>query len=98
VPTTLGEFATGTEVRLHGKFYGPSGALADPTTVTLTVRSPAGAVSISTYAASVNRLGVGEFYKDLELTSPGVWAVRWEGDGAVNVAGEEELIALRPVV
>jgi hypothetical protein len=65
-------------------------ALADPTTVTLTVQPPGGGqLSSYTWAAGeVTRASEGVFYRDIPLTLAGRYLVRWIATGAVAAAAE----------
>lgn len=65
-------------------FASSTGAAADPTTVTLTVTQPDGAVQI--HAADVVRDGVGAYHFDLAVTEAGEWRYRWQGAGALVAA------------
>lgn len=61
----------------------------DPTTVTLTVRSPDGTSTDYTYgAAQITKDSTGVYYKDISLTQRGVWSFRFVGTGACAAAVE----------
>lgn len=79
----------GDLVRLSVAFVNSAGTATDPTTVTLKVKTPAGAISTYTYALSqVTKSATGSYYKDVSLNVSGRWWYRWEGTGAVETAEE----------
>jgi hypothetical protein len=58
------------------------GTPTDPTTVSLTTVTPAGATSTVTYAAAqITREGTGEYSYDLTLSAAGRWVFVWTGTG-----------------
>jgi molybdopterin-guanine dinucleotide biosynthesis protein len=75
------------------RHYGArSYALADPTTITLTVVSPSGTSTSYTYAgATVTKSATGVYYKDLTPDAAGEWLYRWTGTGTVAAAEEQSL-------
>lgn len=76
---------------------GSPAAGADPTTVEAHIVEPGGAVTVRTYAAAeVERLGVGVYRVTFTPTTPGAWAVRWEGHGAVEAASDTRFVVLEP--
>lgn len=67
-------------------------ALADPTTITLTVRTPSGTSTSYTYAAgTVLKHSTGVYYKEISLTERGVWLLSWIGTGGV-IAAEDTAV------
>jgi hypothetical protein len=68
-----------------------SGALADPTAVTLRIRTPAGVVTSYT-GAQILRESVGVYSKALAYDMAGYWGIRWEATGAVMAAEEKTVI------
>jgi hypothetical protein len=81
-------YQPGDTVRLETTFK-VDDVLTDPTTVTLTVLTPAGASTSYTYAASeVTRESVGAFYKDVVASTAGIWSWKWTGTG--TAAGIDE--------
>lgn len=79
----------GDVVRLTGTFTDASTppVLADPTTVVLRLRNPAGVTS----TPATVKDSVGVYHYDLSLDTVGEWAYRWEGTGAVQTAEEATL-------
>ena len=73
-------------VRLQVTFLNIAGALTDPTTVLLTVKSPAGVKTNYTYALSeITRDSIGVYHKDVAASQSGSWYYEWEGTGPVQV-------------
>ena len=59
-------------------------ALADPTTVTLELTTPAGTTTTYTYAgAGIIKSSTGVYYRDVTWTEAGEWRAKWAGTGAV---------------
>lgn len=57
-------------------------ALADPTTVSLAVTTPAGVTTTYTYAAgTVTKDSTGVYYREVTLTARGAWEARWDTTG-----------------
>lgn len=94
-------YDVGDTVRVFGRFTAasftfPDGvpeasyALADPTTVTLTIKAPGDVVETSyTWAGGqVTRVSAGIFYRDIPLLLAGRYLVRWIGTGAAAAAVE----------
>jgi hypothetical protein len=78
----------GDLVRITGTFS-VAGVATDPTTVTLKVRTPSGAVSTYTYAGGgVTKDATGVYRRDVSATEPGRWLYRWEGTGTAEAAEE----------
>lgn len=86
-------FDIGDEVKMEVVFTNDSNVAADPTTVTLKVKNPAGTVTTYTYAGgTVTKDGTGAYHKDFTIPSSGDsvggWEYRYEGTGAVTAAVE----------
>ena len=72
------------------------GTATDPTTITLTVRTPAGVEASYTYAlAELTKSSAGVFYRDQDCTESGTWYYRFTGTGAVKAAGEAAFVVRR---
>lgn len=70
-----------------------AGALIDPGVVELLVRSPLGAETTSTFAASeIERTSKGSFFFDLPLTEEGVWEYKWTCSGGVDLVERGTLV------
>lgn len=88
-------YEQGETVRITGTFS-VSGVNTDPTTVTLKVQNPAGTETSYTYAASeVTKSATGVYYKDVTLSTSGVWYYRWIGTGTV-VSADEDYLFVKP--
>ena len=71
------------------------GAIADPGGLVLRVKSGAGAVTSYAYGVDgvIMRDGLGIYHADILLSTPGLWAYRWElsapnagaAEGVINV-------------
>lgn len=79
------KFDVGDQVRIAADFTNLAGIAADPTSVTLTVRSPN--QTVTTVSGVVNS-AVGSYYGDVTLDQVGEWNYRWVGTGALVVAEE----------
>ncbi len=93
----LNSYPLGSNVRLKSYdaddngFWGASTTNADPTTVTLKVKDPAG--TITTYASSdLTKAATGRWYYDLTMSTAGRWFYRYDGAGAVVAAEEGSLM------
>lgn len=65
------------------------GTATDPTTITLTVRSPDGTTTNYTYgAAQITKDATGVYHKQISLTQRGVWWFRFVGTGSCEAAAE----------
>ena len=88
---SIGSYPAGSSVRLKGSFYNASDALTDPTTVSLTVKDPAGTSTTYTYAlAQLTKSATGIYYRDVTMATAGKWLYRFAGTGsciAVAVQG-----------
>lgn len=67
---------------------------ADPGTLRLKVKDPAGQVTTLTLGAGVVKDAVGNYHADVALTTAGAWYYRWEGD-APNPGSDEGQITVR---
>lgn len=85
----------GDKTRLSVTFLNIAGAVADPTTVTLKLRTPAPASVESSHVYGVDiavvRESTGIYHYDLSLPTSGVWWYRWDATGAVEAADEQFL-------
>lgn len=89
----------GDLVRLTVAFTDLGGTAADPTTVTLSVRDPAGTITTYTYAgAQVIKEATGAFYYDLALSTVGVYTYRWTGTGAVQAATPDTALRVNSTI
>lgn len=63
---------------------------ADPTSVTLYVKTPDGSVTTYTYPDDVSKDSVGNYHYDFSTSQIGKHYYRYKGTGAVEFAGEVE--------
>lgn len=83
-------YDVGDLVRVQATFA-VSGVAADPTTVTLKVKDPAGNTATYTYAlGEVTKNGTGVYYKDVSIDESGMWVFQWTGTGACQAVEESE--------
>lgn len=67
--------------------FSVAGSATDPTTVALTVTTPAGVATTYTYAlAEITKSGTGVYTKDIACTEAGVWLYLWVGTGTASDA------------
>jgi hypothetical protein len=72
----------GDTVRFTVTFYNATGALANPTTVTWAQRTPAQAETANTTTTSgVTNVSTGVYYKDVLLSTAGLWRTEFRGVG-----------------
>lgn len=70
-------------------------ALTDPTTVSLLVVEPDGTRTTYTYAGGgATKHSTGVFYRDIPLTLPGEYLLRWVGTGAAAATTETVVRAM----
>lgn len=86
----MNTYDIGNVSRLTGSFYNLSNALADPTTITLRVKDPNGAVTVYT-GGDITHVSTGVYQYDLDLTLAGYYYYRFEGTGALVAAGDNQL-------
>lgn len=84
----------GDLLRLRATFTDISGAVADPTTVTLKVKAPSGTVTTYTYPGTVSRLSTGIYYYDFPVTASGTHYYNWAGSGAYTAADEASFVVV----
>lgn len=82
--TEFNEYEFGEVVRVFDTVT-VSGAPADPSTITLTIRKPDG--TIATPATTHDGLGL--FHADVATDQAGTWRYRFSGTGAAAGAGEK---------
>jgi hypothetical protein len=73
------------EVRISARLTTIAGQLVDPTTLTLTIKNPAGASVTYTYGVGpeIKREGLGKFYADYGALTPGIYKYKWSSTGAI---------------
>ena len=94
--TTTAVYVAGSEAILSTAFRDVNGTLADPTTVSLTVKDPSG--SVHTYGVGtgiVKDAGLGAYHYLLLLDEEGEWFYAWSGTGAVATVSQGSLVVRR---
>ncbi len=83
-------------LRLSATFKNSTGAVADPTTATVLVRSPSGVNTTKTYPtdAEVVRTSTGVYYFDVTMGESGTWTYRFEGTGSVQAASADKPVQI----
>ncbi len=64
-------------------------ALADPSTVTMEMTTPAGTVTAYTYPASITKAATGIYWRNQSWTEAGEWRRKDTGTGAVAQTDSE---------
>ena len=88
---TVNTYDKGDGIRLRATFT-VSSVNTDPTTVTLRVKDPDGAITVYVHPASITKSATGIYYKDISVANDGVWYYRFEGTGACEAAEEYSFI------
>ena len=84
---SVNTYDIGDTTTLSGTFANSDGEAADPSTVTLLVRTPAG-VETEYDSDDITQDGEGEYSMVYELTESGTYYYRWIGTGSLVCAGE----------
>lgn len=111
--TTISAFDTGDLIRLGNQagdnedgtaraaFTDITGAIADPTTVSLEVLAPDGTAAVYGYPTgadgNLTRETLGRFYKDVSLTQAGRWHWTLAGTGTVQTSEQGTFYVRRQV-
>ncbi len=80
----MNSYIIGESVRLKAEFTDANGTLADPTTVTVSIKAP-GATAVS-YSGVKD--SVGKYHYDYDPTVAGQHEYKWLGTGTVKTAGQ----------
>jgi uncharacterized protein YfaS (alpha-2-macroglobulin family) len=81
-------FEPGDTMHLRATFK-KDGVPTDPTTIALSIMTPAGAVTTYTHAAAqITKDATGIYSKDVAVPTEGTWRWRWVGTGTVGAASE----------
>ena len=88
-------YLVGESARIHVRVADISGAVIDPVSLVLRVKTAGGAVTAYTYGmnAEVVRESTGIYHADIALPTAGQWSYRWEvaapnagvAEGSINV-------------
>jgi len=77
-----------TQLKFSTKFRNSSGALADPSTVTMSLLSPSGVLT-SLAAPVVSHDGLGLYSTAFTFGESGTWFARWEATGDIQLTSED---------
>ena len=102
-PDRISRYDLNDLVHLSVGFVSTDGVtFADPSTVVLYLRNPAGSVAsyVNTAGAggSINRAAVGRFAKDVTADAVGSWFYRWAGTGGIQANEEWSFIVDRSFI
>ena len=75
----MNEFIVGQAVRLSVEIRNISGVLADPTALSLFLKSPA--AEIVEHVGDVVKDAIGKYHFDLSLDDSGTYGYRWQSTG-----------------
>lgn len=90
---SMNRYQKGDNVRCLATFTNVStGAVADPSTVTFSVRSPSGVITTYTYGtdAEVVKSSTGVYYVMVDANEVGIWHYRFASTGTGKAADEEK--------
>ncbi|CAA9322592.1 MAG: hypothetical protein AVDCRST_MAG68-2057 [uncultured Gemmatimonadetes bacterium] len=94
----MADYERGDTARLNLKVHDKAGALTDPATLTLTVRTPAGIpTTFTSPAAPIVKTEVGVYHADVALTETGTWLYQWETTSPGVVEGGTLLVVSAPI-
>lgn len=88
----------GTTVRCRAEFRDTSDALQDPTTVSVTIRTPGDVNTTYVYGTDgeVVKSATGMYYIDVDANAHGRWYYRWFSTGTGQAAKEKEFTVSDP--
>lgn len=75
----MSNFIVGDVVRLSVSVADVTGALSDPSSLALVIKSPSG--SSATHTSDIVKDSVGNYHFDLPLDLPGSYGFRWQSTG-----------------
>jgi hypothetical protein len=78
-------FESVSELARLSNTFTVGGVATDPTTVSLTITTPAGVATTYTFAAGeITKDGTGVYHKDIVCNAAGEWQYQWVGTGAAT--------------
>lgn len=86
----MNTYDIGTESQFSGTFKDETGALVDPSSVLIRIKSPNGAVGVF----SPTRASIGVYTYNVTLDQYGYWYYRFEGTGSLVVAGDNSVFVM----
>lgn len=94
------DFLVGETCRFSVAIVDAAAVAADPDTLRLRLRDPAGALTTYLYGAAVEivRSATGAFHADITLAAAGTWVYRWEADTPNPGAAEGSVTVTRSAI
>lgn len=88
------QYDLGDSVRCLGVFRDLAGAFVDPSVVKISIKDPAGVITIKTFGtdAEVVKSSVGNYYRDVNANAAGRWYYRVYSTGTGQAAAEMDFI------
>lgn len=77
----MNSYQLNTLIQLQATFKGANGVVADPTAVSVSIRTPDDVIN----DYSPTRVSVGVYTYDVLLNQPGPWIYNWQGTGVVEI-------------
>ena len=99
--TTASTYYLGTRFRVTAAFTGTTGGAMNPSDVYFAIKTPAGAVTVSTYSGTstaITNAAVGSYYAEHSSTAAGYYAWRWHSTGTLTAATEGKTYILKQTV
>jgi hypothetical protein len=94
----MANYERGSTARLSLVVQDSTSLLVDPLTLTLTVRSPAGATTVYTSpGAPIVRDGIGTYHADIALPLAGTWVYQWQTSSPGQMQGDSITVDPAPV-
>lgn len=85
-----------TEIQLNGTFVNAvTGALADPTGVTLYIEDPSGNITDQVFPGNIIKVSTGVYYYQFTPSEPGTWTYKWQGQGNVIATSPDKNFFVR---
>lgn len=93
-------FQIGDTVRLTGTFRDEDKVLTDPTTVTVSTKTPGGVVQTWHYStdADVIKDSTGKYHIDVAPDSEGRWTFQWKAEGTLVTLEEQHFLVRTPEI
>lgn len=96
----MNSYDIGDLVRVKGTFRDSTGAVADPTFVTLKLKPANDATRTYTYGTDIELIkdSTGIYYVDVSPNVAGHWTYQWKGTGAVKTMEESHFAVRTPEI
>ena len=95
--TGIFSYNIGDLLRLKATFTSITGTNVDPTSITLKVKNPAGAVSTYTYPTHITKDSTGVYFYNYAVAASGTHYYNWAGTGAFQAADENSFTVVSTV-